>query len=365
MQNTKATTVVSTQTKKIESVQVSIINAADSINEGEASNFSLELRNNSDELVVACEDVAVNVVCTGTAENGDEYIGSAVVIIACGSSKTEYDAFAEKYLQAKDIGNIGIALKDIKESGFENISINNSRNFAEVDIIDNLQACLSVAEVTVDGVAGVAEFTIVLSGAALTQEASVDYIIGDITAKEAKDYQIDSGTLIFGPGITTHTVTIPITGEEYHQNNGVFNVVLANPVHAKIIEGSGLSSLTDEYYQNSTSAFVSIVDSHTGRFGIQLRDAKGKFNTAKTDVVTDIHFSGTTMNSTDFVGVAKMVLPANSCSMDFDIEALDECIGEASDSITVKLNHVTGGGFKAISIDHTKSGIQKSVLAAY
>ena len=51
MQNTKATTVVSTQTKKIESVQVSIINTADSINEGEASNFSLELRNNSDELV--------------------------------------------------------------------------------------------------------------------------------------------------------------------------------------------------------------------------------------------------------------------------------------------------------------------------
>lgn len=41
MQNTKATTVVSTQTKKIESVQVSIINTADSINEGEAQILAL------------------------------------------------------------------------------------------------------------------------------------------------------------------------------------------------------------------------------------------------------------------------------------------------------------------------------------
>lgn len=387
MQDNQKTKVTTSQTKKIqtshtkniETVHVSITHAVNSVYAAEDLKLYIGLTNNNDEPVAAHKDVAVNVICTGTAANGDEYIGSRIVIIASGSSSTEYAPFLESYLKAEQIDKLSVALIDIKGNEFADLAIDTSHNFIELAMIDYQQDRFSVAEVTVDGVAGVVEFTVVLSGAPLAQEASVDYFLGKVAVEDIDCYQLDAGTLTFNPGIISHTVTQAFSDSDYEYCNSNFEVVLTNSVNAQIKECSGQAY--DRHNQNTQPdlALVSIVENTTssvdkydlayespfqiggGSFAIELRDNKGALNIANTDVTVEIQFSGTMTDETDFVGKVSLIVPANSASFDFDIAALDEHIVETSEAVNIELSHAYGGGFKAVVIDQNKSAANMSI----
>ena len=383
-QKTKVTTsqtkeIQTSHTKNIETVHVSITNAVNSVYAAEDLKLCIGLTNNNDEPVAAHKDVAVNVICTGTAANGDEYIGSRVVIIASGSSSTEYAPFSESYLKAEQIDKLSVALIDIKGNEFADLAIDTSHNFIELAMIDYQQDRFSVAEITVDGVAGVIEFTVVLSGAPLTQEASVDYFLGKVAVENIDCYQLDAGTLTFNPGIISHTVTQAFSDNDYEHCNSNFEVVLTNSVNAQIKECSGQAC--DRHNQNTQPdlALVSIVENTAssvdkydlayespfqiggGSFAIELRDNKGALNIANTDVTVEIQYSGTMTDETDFVGKVSLIVPANSASFDFDIAALDEHIVETSEAVNIELSHAYGGGFKAVVIDQNKSAANMSI----
>ncbi|SUD90736.1 hypothetical protein [Psychrobacter phenylpyruvicus] len=375
MQDSKATTVTISQTKEIKNseakeigaVQVSITNTVDSVNEAEAFKFCIGLTNSNDEPVLAHKDVAINVICTGIAANGDEYIGSSIIIIASGSSSTNFYPFTEKYLNVEQIDKLGIALTAIKESGFADITIDPNHNFVELAVVNYQQDYFSVTALTVDGVAGVVEFTVSLSRAPITQEASVDYFLGRIGAANINSYQVDSGTLAFSRGITSHTVTQSFSNVDCTQCNSNFEVVLTNSVNAQIKDSSEWVYNRHNPNTQPDLALVSIVDSSDpncemqqfhadgGSFAIELRDNKGDLNIANTDVTVEIHYWGTMTDETDFVGKTSLIVPANSASFDFDIAALDEYIVKHSEAVNIKLSQVYGGGFKTIVIDQNKS----------
>lgn len=383
-QKTKVTTsrtkeIQTSHTKNIEEVHVSITNAVNSVYAAEDLKLCIGLTNNNDQPVAALKDVAVNVICTGTAANGDEYIGSRVVIIASGSSSTEYAPFSESYLKAEQIDQLSVALIDIKGNEFADLAIDASHNFIELAMIDYQQDWFSVAEITVDGVAGVVEFTVVLSGAPLTQETSVDYFLGKIAVADIDSYQLDAGTLTFNPGIISHTVIQAFSDNDYEHCNSNFEVVLTNSVNAQIKECSGQAC--DRHSQNTKPdlALVSIVENTAsnvdkydlayespsqiggGSFAIELRDNKGALNIANTDVTVEIQYSGTMTDETDFVGKVSLIVPANSASFDFDIAALDKHIVETSEAVDIELSHAYGGGFKAVVIDQNKSAANMSI----
>src|SRR5204863_7875242 len=102
---------------------------------------------------------------------------------------------------------------------------------------------LSINDVTVNENAGTATFTVSLS-AASSQAVSVDYLMTNGTAGAA-DYTAGIGTLNFAAGVTTQTITVPITDDLLDEIDETFTVNLASPVNATIADGTAVGTIVD------------------------------------------------------------------------------------------------------------------------
>ncbi|MEX8516902.1 MAG: Calx-beta domain-containing protein [Leptothrix sp. (in: b-proteobacteria)] len=108
--------------------------------------------------------------------------------------------------------------------------------------------------------AGTATFTVTLSGSS-TVPVSIDYHTVDGTASAGSDYTAQNAQLIFAPGETTKTITVPVLNDTVFEGAETFNVVIANPAgvnNAKI--GAGTPTSTAQ-------ATETITDDGTGAGG--------------------------------------------------------------------------------------------------
>lgn len=87
-------------------------------------------------------------------------------------------------------------------------------------------------------------FTVTLS-AASTQTVTVDYITSDGSAMNPADYQAVSGTLIFNPGQTTRTITVPVVGDTLPETSETLFVNLMNASNTTIQTTQGTGTITD------------------------------------------------------------------------------------------------------------------------
>jgi hypothetical protein len=103
---------------------------------------------------------------------------------------------------------------------------------ATVTIIDNDATTFQFTSgnYSVQNSAGAATLTVTLSRlSSPTGTFTVDYSTSDISAVAGTDYTATSGTLVFGPGETSKTITIPITPQPTGQPSRQFRVTLSNP----------------------------------------------------------------------------------------------------------------------------------------
>ena len=108
------------------------------------------------------------------------------------------------------------------------------RTQAAVTIINNRINTLAVTTTNItENNAGLTNvvFNVTLSGAGLTT-VSVDYKTIDGTGVAGLDYLAKSGTLIFPPGVTNRTVSVPVFADPKHAPQRVFYLLLSNPVNA-------------------------------------------------------------------------------------------------------------------------------------
>lgn len=342
-----------------ESVQVSILNNIKSITRGEPISFPIELHNINNDKVIAPKDVTVTLICVGTAVNGDEYIGSSKVVIPAGCINTDFKVLEEDYLNEEDVSNIKLTLAKVTDCGLEDLTINPTNNVAEVKIIHRPQAFLNIKEVTVDQQKGRAEFTVNLMGASLNKNASVDYIASDIASGAIGSQTFDSGTLTFDPGVTAHSVTLPIYFDDSLHGSGMINVVLSNAVNATIIESPCLSDIDAESV-DSVSTYVSLTadSDNLGNFNIELRDSQNKPRPATANLTAEIHYKGNVEDGGDFVGVAKLIIPAQCSKVNFAMASLDNDFCIEADNLTLYLNKVTDERFAPLAIDANKAVLE-------
>jgi hypothetical protein len=121
---------------------------------------------------------------------------------------------------------------------------------------------MSISDVTVtEGQSGStnAVFTVTLSFAS-AQTVTVQYATANDTATAPRDYTAVFGTLTFAPGVTTRTISVPVTGDAQVESAERFLVNLSNPVFATIADGQAQATiLTDDVFtddpllQNATS----------------------------------------------------------------------------------------------------------------
>nr|WP_314707222.1 autotransporter domain-containing protein [uncultured Comamonas sp.] len=96
-------------------------------------------------------------------------------------------------------------------------------------------------------------FTVTLTPASASA-VSVDYATIDDTAKAGSDYTAASGTLTFGPGVTTHTLTVLVNGNTVVEPNKIFFVNLSNSTNATIVDAQGVGTILNDDSASSVSA---------------------------------------------------------------------------------------------------------------
>lgn len=102
-----------------------------------------------------------------------------------------------------------------------------ANDHAEVTILDDDQASISISDISVNEDAGTAVLTVVLSNPA-DAAFSVDFSTADNSAVDQQDYTAVSGTLIFNTGEQSKTITIPIINSDLVESDETFLVNLSN-----------------------------------------------------------------------------------------------------------------------------------------
>ena len=143
---------------------------------------------------------------------------------------------------------------------------------------------ISISDVTVtEGDSGTinATFNVTLS-AASAQTVTVAFGTADGSAILGSDYQSNSGTLTFTPGLTTQPVTVLVNGDTLDEANETFFVNLSNATNAAILDPQGLGTINDNDPTPSLSIndLASIAEGDSGTstatFTVTLSTASGQ-----------------------------------------------------------------------------------------
>ena len=131
---------------------------------------------------------------------------------------------------------------------------------------------LAISDVTItEGNAGTqnATFTVVRSGG--TSAFAVNFATADGTATAGSDYAATSGTLSFGNGVNTQTISVPINGDTTIEPNETFFINLSGATNgATISDGQGVGTIiNDDQAPASGSLAISDVTITEGNAGTQ------------------------------------------------------------------------------------------------
>ena len=80
-----------------------------------------------------------------------------------------------------------------------------------------------------------------------------------------------------------------------------------------------------------------------------------------SDVTVKLTYAGTATDGSDFTAVTEVVIPAGQSSATFDIRTLDDALAEGSETFTVSVGAITGGGFEAVAADPERSAVTTTI----
>jgi len=199
---------------------------------------------------------------------------------------------------------------------------------------------LSINSVTVtEGNTGTttATFTVTLS-AVSGQTVTVNYGTANGTATAGTDYTTTSGQLIFAPGVTTQTISVPVIGDTLDEPNETFTVGLSGAVNATIGTGTGTGTITDDDATPSlTINNVTATESSTvpATFTVTLSAASGQNVT-----VNYATSNGTATAGSDYTAIptTQLVFSPGQTSKTITVPLLEDSLDEANETFTVNLS---------------------------
>ncbi len=110
---------------------------------------------------------------------------------------------------------------------------------------DDAPPGLSIADQT--GTEGVGDmvFTVTLS-AVSGRDVTVDYATADGTATAGSDYTAANATLTIAAGVTTGTITVPVTQDALDEDDETFTVALSDAVNATLSDSEATGTIEDD-----------------------------------------------------------------------------------------------------------------------
>ena len=111
-----------------------------------------------------------------------------------------------------------------------------------------------------------------------SQTVTVDWATQDGTALAPADYVAASGTVTFGPGVTTQTVVVQVKGDVVFEPDETFSIVLSDPTNATIGDGTGTGTIDDDDLQptisiSDESAAEGVSGTHAMTFTVALDES--------------------------------------------------------------------------------------------
>ncbi|WP_138988532.1 Calx-beta domain-containing protein, partial [Neptunomonas concharum] len=309
--------------------------------------------------------ITVALVYSGVAIDGTDFTGVANVTIPAGSNSVDFtiDTLDDNLAEGSEV--FTITLGAITDTNFEAIEPDSVNNSVDTTITDNDVVGISVNDVTVNEDDGSMTFTVTLSNPS-TSPVTVDYATQDGTATAGLDYTAVSDTLTFAPGVTSLTVTVPVTDDFIAEGAETLDLVLSNPTNATIIDNVGLGTILDEPVGSEDAALVSITGDQTivesELSAVYTVSVNRPASEVTTPITVALTYSGVAIDGTDFTGVASVTIPAGSNSVDFNIQTLDDVFAEGSESFTITLGTITDGNFEAISADPSANNVLSNII---
>ncbi|HEV2815913.1 MAG TPA: Calx-beta domain-containing protein, partial [Allosphingosinicella sp.] len=208
----------------------------------------------------------------------------------------DYDAasgtlsFGENQVQATVTVQVtNEAFAEFDETVFLNLSDAVGANIADAQGVgtivndDGPPITVSIGDVTVtEGDAGTSLMTFTVTRSGGTGEFDVSWQTANGTATEPSDYVAASGTLHFGVGQTTDTISITINGDTAAEYNEAFQVLLSGPTNGALItDGTGIGTIV-----NDDILYIHMIQGTSYFSPILAFEGITSFNTASTGLYT-------------------------------------------------------------------------------
>jgi hypothetical protein len=220
--------------------------------------------------------------------------------------------------------------------------------FAPVGIVEiPAPPAATINDVTVDESAGTATFTVKLSHAVTgpcPDPVSLKFATANGSATAPADYGSTSGTLTFGPGEDTKTITVPIVDDSIAEDDENFFVDLSDPLGATIADDRGVGTIVD----NDARISINDVTVTEGNSGTTPATFKVTLPHRSSKTIT-VHYAtadGTATAPADYATTSGTVTFApGETSKDVVVQVRGDTIDEPNETFTVKLSQPTNAGF--------------------
>lgn len=195
-----------------------------------------------------------------------------------------------------------------------------------------------------DALTRAAVFTVSLSEPAATT-VTVGYATGNGNAT-GTDFTAKEGTLSFAAGVTSLSVTVPVTGDTDDEGNETFTVTLSAPTGASLGDGTGLGTILDDDPPAVSGLGVAIGDVavHEGEAGGRSAVFTVSLSKASTSKVS-VSFAtseGSATGSDFTANSGKLNFAAGTTSLTVEVAITADTATEGDEYFSVKLSNARG-----------------------
>ena len=214
---------------------------------------------------------------------------------------------------------------------------------------------LTIADATADEDARSLAFEVAID-AVSSAEVRASWATAGVTATAGADYTESSGTVVFTPGTTSLTVTVPILSDDLDEDDETFTVTLSDAEHAELADDEATGTITDDdeapaLTLNAPASAATEGEDDNLAFTVTLEPASGREVT-----VSYATSDGTAVSPADFTaaaGDASLTFAPGDTTKTVTVPIVDDTLDEDDETFTVTLSDPTGATVAAGSATGT------------
>ena len=198
---------------------------------------------------------------------------------------------------------------------------------------------ISINDVTVNEGAGTATFTVTLD-APSANTVTVNFTTANGSATAGSDYTAGNGIVSFAPGVTSQTITVPITDDNVFEGTENFFVNLSAPVNGDIVDAQGVGTIIDNEAQPGLSINDVTVNESAGTATFTVTLSGPSAGPVTVDFATA---NGTATSGLDYTGqTGSLSFAPGVVSQTITVPILNDTIVESAETYTVNLTNASG-----------------------